>query len=324
MQKIFISLLFCSFSAIFLAIFATTAHAQGEPTLNRYREMTGFDAPESIVGSGEFIYVSNVGKGEVLAKDTNGFISKVSKTTGIFVQKKLIAGLNGPKGMAIVKNTLYVTDIDRVLGYDLKTLKLTMEVSIAEAKFLNDIAVRDNNTLYISDTKLNKIYEINTTKKTAKALNVKTPQGANGMVYVAAEKALYINGFGSDGKKNGELAIIKKLDTDAPTYEATAAKKGCMDGLCIPEKDIIVFSDWVGFEGKQGRINTYDPKTEMTRSVPLQRAFGGPADFYFDIETSCFFIPLMLENKIWIQQIGGILTDRDFEDERPDFDYNKN
>ncbi len=315
MKKTFLFLLFISLVA--------KVSAQGEPTLNRYREMPGFDAPESIVANGDFIYVSNVGKGDVLAKDTNGFISKVNKMTGIFVEKKFIKGLHGPKGMAIVKNTIYVTDIDRVLGFDLKTGKQNLEVTFPEGKFLNDIAVRDNNTLYISDTELEKIFELNIAKKSYKALNTKTPAGVNGMVYVEKEKALYVNGFGSKGKKNGELGIIKKLDSNAPVYEAMPAKKGYMDGLSIPEKDIIIFSDWVGFEGKQGRINRYDPKTEMTRSIPLQRAFGGPADFYFDIETSCFFIPLMTENKIWIQQIGGILTDRDFEDERPDFDYNK-
>lgn len=315
-----------NFSVLFFSFFCLSAnvYAQGEPTLNRFREMTGFEAPESVVGSGDFIYVSNVGKGDVLAKDTNGFISKVSKSAGTFVQKKLIKGLNGPKGMAIFKNTLFVTDIDHVLGYDLKTLKQTTDIAIPEGKFLNDIATRDNGILYVSDTKLNTIFEVNPAKKSYKALNVKTPNGANGLVYRAEEKALYVVGFGSGSAKDGELAIIKNLDSNQPSYEVTPAKKGYMDGLCVPEKDVIVYSDWVGFEGKTGRINTYDPKTEMTRSVPLQRGFGGPADFYFDIATSCFFIPLMTENKLWIQQIGGILTDRDFEDERPDFDYNKN
>ncbi|MEY4926146.1 MAG: hypothetical protein RI894_582 [Bacteroidota bacterium] len=308
----------------FLTCFFAKANAQDGPKLNRFREMTGFDAPESVVGSGEFIYVSNVGKGDVLAKDTNGFISKIDKAKGIFVEKQFIKGLNAPKGMVVIKNTLYVTDIDRVLGFDLKTAKQTLEIAIPEGKFLNDIAVRDNNVLYVSDTKLNRIYEVNVSKKTFKILNVKTPQGANGLVYVAKEKTLYVNGFGSDGKKNGELAMITQLESAAPVYVATPAKKGFMDGLCVPEKDVIVFSDWVNTEGKQGRINLYDPKTEMTRSVPLERGFAGPADFWLDVETSCFYIPLMLENKLWIQQIGGILTDKDFEDERPDFDYNKN
>ncbi len=316
MQKIIISVLFIYLSA--------NTHAQDGPKLNRFREMTGFDAPESVVGNGEFLYVSNVGKGNVVAKDTNGFISKVAKNSGIFAEKKFIKGLHAPKGMIIVKNTLYVTDIDRVLGFDLKTAKQTLEINIAESKFLNDIVAKDNNILYVTDTELNKIYEVNISKKTFKVLNVKTPQGANGLAYVAKEKALYIVGFGSKGKKSGELAMITQLEKDEPVYTAIPAKKGFMDGLCVPEKDVIVFSDWTNMEGKQGRINLYDPKTEMTRSVPLERGFGGPADFWFDAETSCFYIPLMTENKLWIQQIGGILTDKDFEDERPDFDYNKN
>jgi hypothetical protein len=293
------------------------ANAIAQSKLNNFREVTGFAAPESVAVSDDYIYVSNVGAtGKPTDKDSNGFISRLDKRRAVILEKEFIKGLHGPKGMAIIKNTLYVTDIDRVLGFDLTTKKQVFEVSFANEKtaFANDIAVRDNNTLYVSATDIDKIFVVNIAKKSYAPLDVKTPKGVNGLWYVKAEKALYVNGFGANAA-NGELGIIKNLDAKQPKYEAAAARKGYMDGLCVPEKDVILYSDWVNFEGKQGRINLYDPKTEMTKIVPLERAFGGPADFYFDTTNSCFYIPCMLENILYIQQIGGILSEVEVETE---------
>lgn len=89
----------------------------------KYQEFDGFKSPESIFVDKNSVYVSNVGeKLEPLAKDNDGFISKLDKN-GKVLEHKFISNLNAPKGMMEVVNTLYVVDINVVRGFDLKSKK---------------------------------------------------------------------------------------------------------------------------------------------------------------------------------------------------------
>src|SRR6476661_4738346 len=84
----------------------------------------GFKHPESVkYDPGLNVwYVSNI-NGDPFAKDNNGFISRL-KADGSVDSLEFIAGgkngvtLNGPKGMALVGDTLWVADIDAVRGFD--------------------------------------------------------------------------------------------------------------------------------------------------------------------------------------------------------------
>lgn len=227
------------------------------------------------------------------------------------VRRDWVTGLNGPKGMVVIKNTLYVTDIDKVLGFDLKTAKQVFSLDMADTKsvFINDIAVKDNGTLFVSASDINAIFVININKKSYEKLAIDAPKGVNGLCYETKAKTLWLNSMGESG--DGELGRVTDLSSD-PTYETiSSARKGTLDGLQIPEKGLILYSDWGAPKSKRGVILRYDTKTEMSRPVPLHRTFGGPADFIFDNETACFYIPLMTENKLWIEQVAGILTDVD-------------
>lgn len=83
----------------------------------------GFSSPESMITNSENLYVSNVGKElKPTQKDGDGFISKLTKD-GKIEALHFIDGLNAPKGMGIVNNTLYVADIDTLRGFDLNTKK---------------------------------------------------------------------------------------------------------------------------------------------------------------------------------------------------------
>jgi hypothetical protein len=110
--------------------------------------LEGFAMPESVVydAAADLYYVSNINGTDVAAKDDNGFIAKVGPD-GKLVALKWIDGaadtitLHAPKGMAIADGTLWVTDIDRLQGFDLTTGAPTVEVLIAGATFMNDIVV---------------------------------------------------------------------------------------------------------------------------------------------------------------------------------------
>ena len=109
----------------------------------------GFSMPESITSNGERFFVSNQGQ-DFINKDGDGFISEISAEGKILTHKFLpLKGLlNAPKGMTIVNNILFVADLDRVVGYNIKNRKTVFELVIDEAKLLNDICELENGRKY--------------------------------------------------------------------------------------------------------------------------------------------------------------------------------
>lgn len=123
-----------------------------------------FFKPESALydSSKKIIYISNI-NGEYLAKDGNGFISRI-KTNGEIETLKWIDGLDNPQGMGLYKNKLYVADINRVVQINTNTAKIEKIYKVDSAKFFNDIASDTNGDIYVSDCFDNKIYKISNEK----------------------------------------------------------------------------------------------------------------------------------------------------------------
>lgn len=120
--------------------------------------VSGFSSPESVVHDTEAdVYlVSNI-NGQVLDRDDNGFISRVSPD-GSIIDLKWIDGasddvtLNAPKGMALRGETLLVADIDAVRLFDRRSGAPVGEWVVEGATFLNDVAVGPNGTAYVTDS----------------------------------------------------------------------------------------------------------------------------------------------------------------------------
>ncbi len=119
-----------------------------------------FLKPESALynPSEGIIYISNI-NGEYLAKDGNGFISKID-INGKIESLKWVEGLDNPQGMGLYKDRLYVADINRVVEINTNTAKTENIFMVDTAKFFNDIASDSNGDMYISDCFGNKIYKI--------------------------------------------------------------------------------------------------------------------------------------------------------------------
>lgn len=119
-----------------------------------------FLKPESALydSSKKRVYISNI-NGEYLAKDGNGFISKI-KTNGEIESLKWVDGLDNPQGMGLYKNKLYVADINKVVQINTNTAKIEKTYTVEAAKFFNDITSDTNGDMYISDCFGNKIYKI--------------------------------------------------------------------------------------------------------------------------------------------------------------------
>lgn len=130
------------------------------PRLEQIWRVGGFANPESVALSadGTFLYVTNV-NGEGEARDGNGFISRVS-TSGEMLRRDFATGLDGPKGIMLGGDALYVADINQMVVLDAATGAIRRRVAAPGAVFLNDLTFAPSGEVLIADSGGSRIYAI--------------------------------------------------------------------------------------------------------------------------------------------------------------------
>ena len=258
--------------------------------------------PESINSDGQFFYVTNIGKALAPAeKDGDGFISKVGTDGKIITASITTEKLNAPKGTAIIKGVLYVTDIDRIVGIDLASGKKVAEVSLASANtsFANDLSVKDDNTLFVSATDVGKVFEVNL--KTGQVQLIADVKGANGLWYDKATNRLYTCSFSFENMQGGEIGVISWKDKK-PVYETIGNIHGAFDGLALIDKNTLIVSDWGAMDHPAGFVEKIDLTTKTATKLDWP-VFSGPADFYLDAKQKRLIIPELVAGKVAIKTL---------------------
>jgi len=281
-------------SAFFILYLILIASASAQEKINKFP----LHHPESIAEDANYYYVSDLGKElNPVGKDGDGIIWKLSKS-GAAGDSVFARGLNAPKGTVILKGILYTADIDRVSAFDISSGEKKFDIDMSETKaaFLNDIAVKDDSTLFVSATDLNKIFIVHLGVKSSfeELFLNDILRGPNGLVFDKNKNRLYTVGFGSDNQTNGEVGYIE-LDKDQKTFTKVSDRQGLFDGIAIMNENTILATDWVAFEQKGMilKINVNDKKTDAVNQAPI----GGPADFILN-EQKEIIIPAMIEGSL--------------------------
>ena len=173
--------------ALTSVLFATNTNAQSINLEKIWEAKESLPVPESVLYKADTkeLYVSLIdGAGNV--KDGKGGIA-ILNLDGSMKNAHWVSGLNAPKGLAIYKNTLYVADLTAVVSIDLPTGKVKHKLEIEKAVFLNDLTVDNKGTLYVSDTRTNKIYQIKDNRYELFSENVAS---ANGLKWM--DKSLFV------------------------------------------------------------------------------------------------------------------------------------
>lgn len=132
--------------------------ASSAPGLEQLWVATGFDAPEgAALGPEGSYFISNI-SGDAVARDGNGFISKVA-ADGTVLMMRWAEGLDAPKGMVVQGDTLYVADIGQIVTFDAHNGTKLDEVVIEGAEFLNDMTVWQDAVL-VSDSGTGSIHRL--------------------------------------------------------------------------------------------------------------------------------------------------------------------
>jgi outer membrane protein assembly factor BamB len=274
------------------------------PVAGRNLQLTdeAFGAPKSVIRDGDFYYVSNVGaKPEPFKKDGDGYIVKLDRE-GQVVDRRFIAGLEAPKGSAIIDGTFYVADIDRVKAFDLATGQPQGEVDFSSTgtQFLNDLVVV-NGELIVSATDINKLYTIDLTQQRFEELITQpTLQRPSGLSYHSRSRILYAVTYPRNPE--GKLYAIDLGQAAADTHKATRVSDyaGTLDGLALVG-DYALVSDW-----HRQTVVVINTSTGEVSGSGLENLVEGPADLYFDQERGEFWVPSMMGNRIDVHTLPVI------------------
>lgn len=254
--------------------------------------LDGFQAPESALFDAErsLLYVSNIA-GAPDAKDGVGFISKVS-TDGTMQEAEWVTGLDAPKGLIMHDNTLYVSDIDRLVAIDVTTGDISGTWAAEGAKFLNDLAIDDAGRVFVSDMMTDSIYMLEND-----ALSVWLQDGElqhpNGL-HVDGGRLL-VAAWGRDiqpdftPKTPGHLPSVD-LATKAISSVGAPQPLGNLDGLEPDGAGNWLSTDWIA--GGLYRIK------EDGSSEQLLDLDQGSADLEFLESEKLAIIPMMMNGKV--------------------------
>ena len=233
--------------------------------------LSGFKEPESAFYDPQrnIIYVSNVA-GESTAKDGVGFISKMSPD-GKMVELEWVKGLNGPKGLVMNGNKLYVSDIDQLVEIDVDKGEVTNRWAAEVSKFLNDTAVDADGRVYVSDMLTDSIYVLDNGKLSVflQDKGLLHPNGLRvegGKLLVAAWGADIQPDFST--KTPGHLLSVD-LKTKAITPVGNGMPVGNLDGLETRRTGQLVrhrLGEWRALSPPSGRQGG-----QTARSRPGQR-----------------------------------------------------
>ena len=256
----------------------------------------GYDAKDKV------FYTSDFGPElKPPLKDGKGKITKVSIDGKILEDGFLpVKGqvLNKPKGIWIAGNRLWVTDIDAVWVFDLKT-KEGKKLDLPGITFANDVTVM-NGALYVSDNRTDQLARVEPadflkSKKPPKITVVFKGKGVfpNGL-YPGKNGALLMVGF--EGKDKPQ-AIYSMAPGKDPV--ALSDKIGLLDGLYLMKNGDILATDWV-----TGSLFQWNKKMGVHK---LADGFKGPADFCVvpNKQGLLVAVPDLVKGEIRLIQLGS-------------------
>jgi sugar lactone lactonase YvrE len=280
---------------------ADTAAAES-PSLSAAVSLSvdSLEAPEALRFDPELgvYYLSNI-NGSPLAKDGNGYISRLTRD-GKVDSLKFIAGgrggakLDAPKGIAIQGDTLWVADIDAARAFDKRSGKPIASVSlVGKAKFLNDAAVGPDGAIYFTDTGVaddgkggmghpgpDRVFRVEGRKATV-ALEFKDKPGPNGITWDSAGSRFVIVSF------QGTPIYHWAPGDSTPTVAAEGP--GMMDGIEALGDGRFIVSTWTD---SSLFVLDGDKITKLVGGLP------GAADIAFDRERGRIAVPLLTENRV--------------------------
>jgi outer membrane protein assembly factor BamB len=263
-------------------------------TASRAAEPVVLDAPEAVHwhAPSRSWFVSNLGGGLSLERDDYGWITRYD-ADGKLLASRWIEFLDAPTGMASHGDRLYVVDRDGLVEIAVPTAQVVKVHALPDASFLNDVAVAEDGTAYVSDTGKNRIYRI--------------APGGTAEIWVEDAALQSPNGLIVDGGRVvvGAWGPMTDLATFATRHAGTLIGVDRATGAIAPlgkGEPIAHFDGVVAYRGgyfatdwKGGRLLSISTTGEVREVL---RGFWQLADLGLDPERAIIGMPVMSENRV--------------------------
>jgi len=265
--------------------------------------VTGFAFPESVAYDprAKVLYVGQFGSElKPAEKDGKGRISRVALDGKVLEDRFLPAHgetLHKPKGIWVRGERLWVTDIDAVWVFDLKSKK-GRKLDLPGMGFANDPTVQGD-ALFVSDNRHDLLYRV----EPADFLRFEgRPQIAvvfagksinpNGL-YPARDGSLLIGGFLSPKEARGIYALGRGGE-----IKTLAQGIGRVDGIYQMRDGSLLVTEW-----NSGSLSHWTPKAGMQA---LAKGFKGPADFCVipDAKGLTVVVPDLVQSQLRILRLA--------------------
>lgn len=236
--------------------------------------------PESVLfdGKNKVLYITNIDGKEPWGKDGKGSVGKVG-LDGKIIAVDWVSGLSAPKGMGLHKNKLYVADLTELVVIDINNGTIIERIAIEGAAGLNDVSAEENGTVYVSDSRARRVYEVKDGKASV-LLDSSKLKGPNGVL-----------------KHKGHLYVLDagtmyRMEKDGSLTKLAEGMEGGTDGIENVTGGDYLVSTWSGV--------VYYVNADGTKQVLLdgREQKINSADIGYDAAKRIVYVPTFWKNSV--------------------------
>ncbi len=239
--------------------------------------------PESVLfdANNKVLYATNIDGADPWARDGKGSVGKVG-LDGKVIAAEWVSGLSAPKGMGLYNGKLYVADISELVVIDIASGKIEKRIAVTGAEGLNDVSIAASGTVYVSDSKLKKVFVV---KNGVSELFLENLKGPNGVL--ARGDDFYLLDAGG----------MYKLNKDKTLTMITDGMEGGTDGIENIGGNEFIVSCW---QGVVWYINADGTKQQLLDSRADKK---NSADIGMDVKNRTIYVPTFWRNTIVAYQV---------------------
>ena len=263
----------------FLTCCSAVLKSQNHQLIKKWETDSVFKVPESVLYdyTNNVLYVSNIDGTDPWGADGKGSVGKMDGN-GKNIKVDWVSGLQAPKGMGLYKGKLYVADLTKIVVIDTKKGVIENSIAVDGAVGLNDVSIDTKGTIYVSDSKIKKIFII---KKGQAAVLLDSLKAPNGVL--AHDKEFFLLDAGGLYKMKKDKTLTKIAD----------GMEGGTDGVeLINGSGDFIVSTWSGV--------VYYVNADGTKQTLLdgRNAKMNSADIGIDAKNKIIFVPTFWRNSV--------------------------
>ncbi len=247
-----------------------------------------FKVPESVLYDRKrnILYVSSFDR-LVRRTEPTGFLSKV-RLDGEVEELKWVTGLDGPCGMGIHGDRLYVVEGVRcsLMEIDIESGTILNRYPMPNCSFLNDLAIDKTGAIYLSNT-----------SRVPKASDIFKCVEGECEVWMKGDQLHRSNGLFIHGDElivgntgDGSLKAVSLNDKRVRSIICLGA--GVIDGIRVANDGSFLVSHW------EGETYLISPDGDVVEVGDTGSAGLNAADFEFIKEKNLLIVPTFLGNRV--------------------------